>query len=239
MSNTGDAIGVAANLAQQALADSYVAAHPLGTTVPIEQVKAYQLNRDKALGNAVVDNIGSSGGGVPVTRKVNGHELSSDVTVTAFDVGLGNANNTSDANKPIGTATATALGLKLNANDTSVTNARAPTAHATIHTSGSDQIAEATVLAHGLMSASDKTKLEGVQSGAQANTTSNSGTTGVGLVLSKDGVNLPFKSIAGDGSTISVTDDPAHYSVIISYIGTGGGGGFDPAKSAYMAALRG
>lgn len=51
-------------------------------------------------------------GGVPVTRTVNGHALSSNVTVTKSDVGLGNAEDTSDANKPISTATLTALNLK-------------------------------------------------------------------------------------------------------------------------------
>lgn len=45
-------------------------------------------------------------GKVPSTRKVNGHALSSDVTVTKGDVGLGNVDNTSDANKPISNAQA-------------------------------------------------------------------------------------------------------------------------------------
>lgn len=51
---------------------------------------------------------------VPDSRKVNGHALTSDVTVTKGDVGLGNADNTSDLNKPISTATQTALDAKLN-----------------------------------------------------------------------------------------------------------------------------
>lgn len=48
------------------------------------------------------------------TTTVNGHALSSNVTVTQSDVGLGNVDNTSDANKPISTATQTALNLKAN-----------------------------------------------------------------------------------------------------------------------------
>ena len=61
--------------------------------------------------------VGSSGtavviGYVPVTRTVNGHALSANVTVTKGDVGLGNADDTSDANKPVSTATQTALNLK-------------------------------------------------------------------------------------------------------------------------------
>lgn len=44
--------------------------------------------------------------------KVNGHPLSGDVTVTKGDVGLGNVDNTSDANKPVSTAQQTALNAK-------------------------------------------------------------------------------------------------------------------------------
>lgn len=49
---------------------------------------------------------------VPKTTTVNGHALSSNVTVSKGDVGLGNVDNTSDANKPVSTATQTALNLK-------------------------------------------------------------------------------------------------------------------------------
>lgn len=41
------------------------------------------------------------------------------VVVTKSDVGLGNADNTSDANKPVSTATQTALNLKANASSLS------------------------------------------------------------------------------------------------------------------------
>lgn len=53
-------------------------------------------------------------GKVSTSTTVNGHALSSNVTVTASDVGLGNVDNTSDANKPVSTAQATAIGLKQN-----------------------------------------------------------------------------------------------------------------------------
>lgn len=49
---------------------------------------------------------------VPKTTTVNSHPLSSNVVVTASDVGLGNVDNTSDANKPVSTATSTALSGK-------------------------------------------------------------------------------------------------------------------------------
>lgn len=52
-------------------------------------------------------------GYVPKTTTVNGHALSGNVTVTKADVGLGNCDNTSDANKPVSTATQTALNAKL------------------------------------------------------------------------------------------------------------------------------
>lgn len=51
---------------------------------------------------------------VAKTVTVNGHALSGDVSVTATDVGLGNVSNTSDAAKPVSTATQTALDLKAN-----------------------------------------------------------------------------------------------------------------------------
>ena len=49
---------------------------------------------------------------VPTTRTVNGHALTGDVTVTKSDLGLGNVDNTSDADKPVSTATQAALDLK-------------------------------------------------------------------------------------------------------------------------------
>lgn len=49
---------------------------------------------------------------VPTATTVNGHALSSNVTVTKSDLSLGNVDNTSDINKPISTSTQTALDLK-------------------------------------------------------------------------------------------------------------------------------
>ena len=49
---------------------------------------------------------------VPDTRKVNGHALTGDVTVTKGDVGLGSADNTRDADKPVSTAQQAALNAK-------------------------------------------------------------------------------------------------------------------------------
>ena len=49
---------------------------------------------------------------VPDTRTVNGKALNANISVTASDVGLSNVDNTSDANKPVSTATQTALNNK-------------------------------------------------------------------------------------------------------------------------------
>lgn len=46
---------------------------------------------------------------VDKTTTVNGHALSGNVSVSKSDVGLGNADNTSDTSKPVSTATQTAL----------------------------------------------------------------------------------------------------------------------------------
>ena len=46
------------------------------------------------------------------TTTINGHELSGNITLNKGDVGLGNVDNTSDANKPISTAAQTALNAK-------------------------------------------------------------------------------------------------------------------------------
>ncbi len=50
---------------------------------------------------------------VPTSTTVNGHALSGNVTVTKSDVGLGSADDTSDANKPVSNATQTALDAKV------------------------------------------------------------------------------------------------------------------------------
>lgn len=54
---------------------------------------------------------------VPNTRTVAGKPLSADVTLAKGDVGLGNVDNTSDANKPVSTAQANAIAAKVNTAD--------------------------------------------------------------------------------------------------------------------------
>lgn len=59
------------------------------------------------------DLIAYLAGKVSTTTTVNGHALSSNVTVTASDIGLGNVDNTSDSAKPISFMQQAALDLKL------------------------------------------------------------------------------------------------------------------------------
>lgn len=70
---------------------------------------------------------------VDKTTTVNGHALSANVTVTATDVGLGNVENTSDADKPISTATQTALDKKV---DKLVTSPAGTYAKVTVNADG-------------------------------------------------------------------------------------------------------
>lgn len=64
--------------------------------------------------NDISQNMENLDNAVPDSRKVNGHALTGDVTVTKGDVGLSNVDNTSDMNKPVSTATQAALDAKLN-----------------------------------------------------------------------------------------------------------------------------
>lgn len=58
---------------------------------------------------------------VPNTRTVAGKALSANVTLAKADVGLGNVDNTSDANKPVSTAQASAIAAKVGSPNSSVT----------------------------------------------------------------------------------------------------------------------
>lgn len=63
-------------------------------------------------------------GKVPLSRTINGKPLSSNVTLTKGDIGLGNADDTTDLGKPISTLTQTALNGKENS-QTAATKAEA------------------------------------------------------------------------------------------------------------------
>lgn len=74
-------------------------------------VRTYAFRDGVANGDLVIiDNIDSGGGGTVVS--VNGQ--TGVVVLTKSDIGLGNVDNTSDENKPVSSATQTALNLKTN-----------------------------------------------------------------------------------------------------------------------------
>jgi len=70
---------------------------------------------DDELANAIAGITLASLGGVPATRTIAGHALTSDIALGKSDVGLGNVDNTSDASKPVSTAQAAAIAAKLDA----------------------------------------------------------------------------------------------------------------------------
>ncbi|SIS94947.1 hypothetical protein SAMN05421766_105136 [Zobellia uliginosa] len=64
-----------------------------------------------------------------------------------------------------------------------------------------------------------QSEVDGLSAGGEANTSSNSGAGGVGVVLPKSGADLPFKSInAGTSGFISVTNDAANNEIDIDIV---------------------
>lgn len=91
------------------------------TSAPVVPDASFALAKVSGLVSALagkasttdLDNVfGIATAAVPQARTVAGKALTADVTLVKGDVGLGNVDNTTDANKPISTATQTALNLK-------------------------------------------------------------------------------------------------------------------------------
>ena len=119
-------------------------------------------------------------------------------TYTSTEVGLGNVNNTTDANKPVSTAQAAA--------DAAVLAASAPIAH--VGSSGGAH-AVATLTVNGFMSNNDKTKLDGIANGATANVGTVTAVTGSGVISSTGGTTPAISISLANGSTsgyLSTTD---------------------------------
>lgn len=94
----------------EANANNYV--HPVSHPASIitqDSSNRFVTDTEKSTWDAKQNALGFTP--VPDTRTVNGHALTSDVTVSKSDVGLSNADNTSDINKPISTATQTQLDI--------------------------------------------------------------------------------------------------------------------------------
>lgn len=119
------------------------------------------------------------------------------VTLAKADVGLGSVDNTSDAAKPVSSATQTALNAKANT-ATTLAGYGITDAAASSHVgSGGTAHADATTSVDGFMTAADKTKLDGVASnannyshptGAGSNHIPSGGATGQFLKYSASGV---------------------------------------------------
>lgn len=80
----------------------------MATIETLNNSESWLIHRNKL--NSNFSNLNSDK--VEITTTVNWHALSWNVTVSKSDVWLWNADNTSDANKPISTATQTALNAK-------------------------------------------------------------------------------------------------------------------------------
>lgn len=146
-------------------------------------------------------------------------------TLGKADVGLGNADNTSDANKPVSTATATALAGKVDNTDSRMTDARewsastATQAEAEAGTSTSrlafSPLRVFQAIAAWWAGSSAKAKLDGIASGATANQTdayllSRANHTGTQLAatISDFAVTAataaPVQSVAGRTGTVTL-----------------------------------
>jgi hypothetical protein len=120
--------------------------------------------------------------------------------ITKTDVGLANVDNTSDASKPVSTAQATAIGLKLDATHAGTGG----TAHSTVIAGG----------AAGFMTGADKTKLDAIAAGAEVNqnafaTIAVSGQTSVSADAKQDTLTLV------NGTGVAITTDAATDTVTI------------------------
>lgn len=76
------------------------------TSVPAQSFASLTSKPTTLSGYGITD-------GVSNTTTVNGHALSTNVTVTKSDISLGNVDNTSDVNKPVSTAQAASIATKL------------------------------------------------------------------------------------------------------------------------------
>lgn len=108
--NIASAAAIAARAAQSEAEAAAESISGGGTTDYEELSNKPQIDSVALTGNKSAADLGL----VPETREINRKPLSADVQLDKSDVGLGNVDNTSDANKPISAATQTALDLKVN-----------------------------------------------------------------------------------------------------------------------------
>lgn len=141
------------------------------------------------------------------------------VTLNKLDIGLGDVDNTSDASKPISTAVQTALNGKVEISDNRLTNPREWTAttisqtEAEAGTATTRRAFTAQRVRQAIFGwwngSADKTKLDGIQAGAQVNVATNIGYTAAasaGTLTSSTGANatLPAATTLAAGLLSSV-----------------------------------
>lgn len=136
------------------------------------------------------------------------------VTLSKSDVGLGNVDNTSDANKPVSNATQTAL------------NGKASVAHAhaaediTSGTLNAARLPAATTSTQGAMSAADKTKVNDLPAMKSGNLFI-SGPVAAGAVSGTVAVTFPAGLFSGAPNMVFGTNDPRVSPNIIGLSATG------------------
>jgi len=167
-------------------------------------------------------------------------------TLDKTAVGLGNVDNTSDANKPVSSATATALSTKADktvtisagtgltgggdlstnrtlsvSNDTTTQRVRISKGGSLVGTRQELNLVQGSNIT--LTTADDagnnrvNVTIDGA-AGGETNTASNVNVGGVGVFKQKTGVNLEFKGVNAGSSKISVTNDVANNEIDIDVV---------------------
>lgn len=125
-------------------------------------------------------------------------------------------------NKPVlGTAAAKNVGTGSDnvilGNDSRLTDSRAPTAHASSHVSGTDAISTATTSANGLMSSTDKSKLDGIEEQAQKNVKPDwNASSGSAQILNKPTAVSAFTNDSGYQTITQVTGSITTHNISTS-----------------------
>jgi hypothetical protein len=128
------------------------------------------------------------------TTTVNGHALSENISITKGDVGLADADNTSDANKPISIATQTALNSKVNS------SSLAPVA-----TSGSyNSLTDKPVIRSGLTPTATITTAYTAAANEIVLVDATAGNVTVSLPTAADGLQIAVKKVDTTANTVFI-----------------------------------